>query len=206
LPSTSLASERSRLIDTASPVWPRPAGPVSHGALSPVSPQHSVSAPRVSPAGLTSTHSTPPDTSLEGRYRGGMRDLAAVSWAPDRIDLFWVDETGALWHQPFDGDTWLAPESLGGTLASGPAVTAWAVDQLEVFAIFPDGELYDRYWDGESWHPWESLGGDLDPSGQPAASSWSADRLDVFAPGRDGRTWHRWWDGSRWVDWEQFQA
>ena len=68
-------------------------------------------------------------------------------------------------------ETWGEPESLGGTLASTPAVTAWAVDQLQVFAIFPDGELWNRYWDGKAWHAWESLGGEL--TGTPAASSWS---------------------------------
>ncbi len=69
----------------------------------------------------------------------------------------------------FEADSWGDVESLGGTLASGPAVTAWAVDQMQVFAVFPDGELWNRYWDGASWHPWESLGGEL--AGDPAASS-----------------------------------
>ena len=87
---------------------------------------------------------------------------AAVSWGPDRIDLFWVDAAGALVHRASRGDAWDAPESLGGTLASAPAATAWAVDQLQVFAVFPDGALWNRYWDGTSWHPWESLGGELD--------------------------------------------
>ena len=128
--------------------------------------------------------------------------VAAVSSGAGRLDLFWVDGSRALWHRSWSpGDGWAADESLGGRLASGPAVTAWAGDQMEVFAIFDDGELWDRYWDGTAWHPWESLGGSL--TGQPAASSWGPDRLDVFAPGRDGRTWHRFWDGSRWVEWEQ---
>lgn len=131
-----------------------------------------------------------------------MDAVAAVSWAADRIDLFWVNGARELSHRAWTAsDGWTADESLGGQLASGPAVTAWAVGEMEVFAIFDDGELWDRYFDGSSWHPWESLGGAL--TGQPAASSWGPDRLDVFAPGRDGRTWHRWWNGSHWVDWEQ---
>src|SRR5207248_10421429 len=44
-----------------------------------------------------------------------------------------------------------APESLGGLLASSPAVTTWAEGQMEVFAIMDDGELWDRYWDGSAW-------------------------------------------------------
>jgi hypothetical protein len=133
-----------------------------------------------------------------------MRDVAAVSWGPGRIDHFWVAGE-VLWHRTFSAGTWSPPESLGGTLASSPAVTAWAADQMEVFAVFPDGALWNRYWDGTSWHAWESLGGELETGATPAASSWGPDRLDVFAAGRDGTTWHRWWDGTRWVDWERLE-
>ena len=59
-----------------------------------------------------------------------MHDVAAVSWGPDRIDLFWVDAGRVLWHRAFDG-RWGEPESLGGALASAPAVTAWGVDRME---------------------------------------------------------------------------
>ncbi len=86
---------------------------------------------------------------------------AAVSWGPDRIDLFTVDEARRLIHRVFVSGAWAEPESLDGTLASAPAATAWAVDQLQVFAIFDDGQLWNRYWDGTSWHAWESLGGEL---------------------------------------------
>ena len=135
---------------------------------------------------------------------GAVDGLTAVSWGSDRIDLFWLDAERAVWHRAWSGGRWQPAESLGGTVAFGPAVTAWAVDQMEVFAVFDDGQLWDRYWDGTNWHAWESLEGEL--AGQPAASSWGPDRLDVFAPGRDGRTWHRWWDGTRWVPWEQLPA
>jgi sialidase-1 len=129
--------------------------------------------------------------------------VAAVSRGPGRIDLFWIDADRALWHRGFREDAWAEPEYLGGSLASGPAVTAWGDEEMEVFAVMPAGDLQNRYWDGEAWHEWESLGGELDPAGSPSASSWGADRLDVFAPGRDGTIWHRWWDGTRWVDWER---
>ncbi len=69
-----------------------------------------------------------------------MDGVAAVSWGHDRIDLFWRGDDRALWHRSWNAGTWSADESLGGNLASAPAVTAWAVDQLEVFAVFPDGQ------------------------------------------------------------------
>ena len=131
------------------------------------------------------------------------RGLAATTWGPGRLDLFWVDDRRDLWHSAQVAGAWTEPESLGGEIASGPTVVAWAEGEMEVFAVMDDGELYNRYWDRSYWHPWESLGGDLDPAATPAASSWGAERLDVYARGRDGRTWHRWWDGLKWVDWEQ---
>ncbi len=135
-----------------------------------------------------------------------MHGVAAVSRGPGRIDLFWVDETRSLWHRGFRDGAWADPESLGGTLASPPAVTVWGDKEMIFFAVMPDGELWDRYWDGEAWHPWESLGGELEASATPAASSWGPERLDVFARGVDGTIWHRWWDGARWVDWERLSA
>ena len=96
-----------------------------------------------------------------------LRATAAVSWGPDRVDLFTLGEDRGLIHHAFSDGRWSDETQLGGTLASAPAATAWAVDQLQVFAIFDDGQLWNRYWDGESWHPWESLGGTL--TGTPAA-------------------------------------
>ena len=88
--------------------------------------------------------------------------VAAATWGPGRLDLFWRAENGELMHRAQVRGEWLETESLGGTLVSNPAATAWGVDQLEVFAVFPDGELWDRFWDGRSWHEWESLGGELE--------------------------------------------
>jgi hypothetical protein len=148
----------------------------------------------LSSVGMTETKNQPPRAP---------RGLAATTWGPGRLDLFWVDDDRALWHSAQVAGAWTEPESLGGALASSPSVVAWGEGEMEVVAVMDDGELYNRYWDRSYWHPWESLGGELDPSSTPASSSWGAERLDVYARGRDGRTWHRWWDGLRWVDWEQ---
>ena len=111
-----------------------------------------------------------------------------------------------LWHRASTGRSG-EPQSLGGTLASTPAVTAWGVDQLEVFAVFDDGALWDRDRHGTAWAARGSRSAESFAVGAtPAASSWGPDRLDVFAAGTDGSTWHRWWDGSRWVEWEQLPA
>ncbi|HEV2006023.1 MAG TPA: hypothetical protein VGQ85_05350, partial [Candidatus Limnocylindrales bacterium] len=54
------------------------------------------------------------------------RGVAAASWGPGRVDLFWVDGDRALWHRAWTAGAWQAAEALGGLLASSPAVTAWA--------------------------------------------------------------------------------
>ena len=64
----------------------------------------------------------------------GAIGTAAVSWGPDRIDLFWVGQDGALMHRVREGDGWLEAESLGGTVVSAPAVTAWAERVLDLAA------------------------------------------------------------------------
>jgi hypothetical protein len=64
-----------------------------------------------------------------------MEALAAVSWSPDRIDLFWVDAARALWHRAWRAGSWGGPESLGGTLASGPAATTWVASAPAVDAV-----------------------------------------------------------------------
>jgi hypothetical protein len=127
--------------------------------------------------------------------------LIAVSWGPNRIDIFWRSANNTLVHRSWNGDAWSADEDLGGNLTAAPAVTSWAENEMEVFAVFSDGELWNIYWDGEAWHEWKGLGGGQ-LVGQPAASSWGADRIDVFATGRDGQLWRRWWNGEEWVPWQ----
>ena len=99
------------------------------------------------------------------------RGLAATTWGPGRLDLFWVDDDRGLWHSAWASGAWTEAEALGGELASPPAVVTWAEGEMEVFAIMADGALWNRYWDRTYWHQWESLGGELDPSSTPAASA-----------------------------------
>src|SRR6266700_803425 len=124
----------------------------------------------------------------------------AVSWGPNRIDVFAMGDDSALYHRWWDGSSWGGWESLGGILDGVPAAVAWDTDRLDVFAVGTDHALWHRWWDGSSWGGWESLGGVL--TGDPAVVSWNRDRLDVFARGTDSACWHRWWDGSNWGGWE----
>ena len=85
---------------------------------------------------------------------GELEGLVAVSWGPDRIDLFWVGEDRALMHRSLDGSAWSADESLGGELTGTPAVSSSGADRIDVFAAGRDGRLWHRWWNGSEWVSW----------------------------------------------------
>jgi serine/threonine protein kinase len=118
---------------------------------------------------------------------------AAVSWGPDRIDLFGRGSDGAIYHNYWDG-SWHSFESLGGNFVYGVAASSWGPGRLDVFAVGADGAIYHNYWDG-SWHGWgERLGGVF--TSTPAAVSSGPNHIDVFGRGTDNAIWHTYWDGS----------
>jgi hypothetical protein len=116
-------------------------------------------------------------------------DPAAVSWGPNRIDVFAAGSDRALWHIWWDG-RWSAWESLGGNLHGGPDVASWGPLRLDVYARSVTNELLHLAWEGR-WFPWETFGGGF-PSvtSDPSVVSWGPGRLDVFFRGPDGALWH----------------
>lgn len=157
--------------------------------------------------------------------------LIAVSWAPGRIDLFFVTFEWELLHAVYTLDatgsaTWSAWENLGapavGFATMQPSVVSWGSGSLDVFGVGLDGNLYHQWFDSTStdtgnWaSAWENLGqpptGGL--QGSPAICTWAEGRLDVFARGSDvdandsnlpiPALWHLYFDGGSWRDhsWE----
>jgi hypothetical protein len=131
---------------------------------------------------------------------------AAVSWGPNRIDIFYCGQNNHLWHQWWDGAQWNPEQDLGGVLTpnhlvtpSGPAVASWGQNRLDVFYRGQNGHLWHKSWDGAQWNPEEDLGGFLAlVPAAPAAVSWGPNRIDIFYCGRNNHLWHQWWDGAQW--------
>jgi len=131
----------------------------------------------------------------------------AVSWAPNRIDLFMRGTDGAIWANGTDNGSasWFGWYSLGGGAPgqiTEPTADAWGPNRLDVFenrrTDFHHGNVYHRAWTGSSWTDWEHLGAIADGDA-PEVVSWSANRLDLFAYVADGQTngiYHKWWDGA----------
>ena len=150
---------------------------------------------------------------------------AAVSWGPNRLDIFGVGVGGidsrqiTMFHTWWDGTNWGPPNSntlwewLGGTFNSPPAAVSWGPNRLDIFGVGVGGidsrqiTMFHKWWDGTNWGPsrtdWEWLGGTF--NSPPAAVSWGPNRLDIFGVGVDNTMFHKWWDGTNWgpsrTDW-----
>ena len=107
----------------------------------------------------------------------------AVTWGPNRLDVFAVGTDHAMWHRWWDGNSWGGWESLGGSVFSDVSAVSWGGNRLDIFAIGTDNAVWHRWWDGSSWGGWESLGGSV--FSEVSAVSWAANRLDLFAVGTD---------------------
>ncbi len=132
------------------------------------------------------------------------------------IDVFARGGDYGLWQRAYRGANWSDWLSVGGSLASAPAVAAGGTALLDVFARGNDNALWHRNFDENrenrgTWTNWESLGGFL--SSGPAVVAWGGDaglpyhsyeaqHLDVFGLGNDRALWHRSLDHGRWSTWE----
>jgi lysophospholipase L1-like esterase len=140
--------------------------------------------------------------------------VTAVSWAPNRLDLFARDARGSIFIKswlpgwiPPDGMTAIGGPAVGGEAFIGsPRSVSWGPNSLHVFALGASGNLLLKAWSGTNWVPapasdWLSLGA---PSSglatEPAVVSWGPDRLDVFATGEDGKIYGNAW-APGWTGW-----
>ena len=130
---------------------------------------------------------------------------AAVSWGPNRTDVFALDTDHKVKHQYWDGTTWLKKweSPFGdGQLSNIPTAISWGANRLDIFGVDAEsGDLLHGFWDGSQWSDLESLGrpsADVGLAGTVAATSWSSNRIDVVVLGTDGAYYYKYWDGSQW--------
>lgn len=89
-------------------------------------------------------------------------DPGAVSWGPNRIDVFIRGNDNALWHIDFNGTAWSGWENLGGSLTSGPDAASWASGRLDIFVRGPGNGLYHMVGGSGGWSSWGKPGGQPD--------------------------------------------
>ena len=101
----------------------------------------------------------------------------AVSWGPNRLDLFVVaanngqlyrkysNDDGVGWAPqptwsgaPFDGWEPVGAPS-GGPLQTTPSVVSYMPNRIDVFATALDSSVDHVAWTGASWYPWDQVAG-----------------------------------------------
>jgi serine protease AprX len=128
----------------------------------------------------------------------------AVSWGPNRLDVFVIGTNSGLYHKWWNGSAWgpsvTGYEYMGGVIVGSPEVVSWGPNRLDAFVIGTDSALYHKWWNGSAWGPsvtgYEYMGGII--LGHPKLVSWGPNRLDVFVIGTNSGLYHKWWNGSAW--------
>lgn len=94
----------------------------------------------------------------------------AVSWGPNRLDIFVTGKDHAVYHKVSDGAKQWYPsltgwEDLGGVFYESPTVVSWGPGRLDIFVRGEDHAVWHKAWDEEKykWDPpqkeWHNLGG-----------------------------------------------
>ncbi|MFD9739673.1 hypothetical protein [Umezawaea sp. NPDC059074] len=163
------------------------------------------------------------EPALEIPHAGiGLPQVSAVSWAPDRVDVFWVNflapgggvavghgpnpDPAQIRHAVGKPENWSAPMSIRvPNAAQGVAACSDRPGGLDVF-YRNGGDLWHLRWGPESglpedsndtaWGSPDKLGGTM--ASAPAALSVRAGRTDVFYRTPDGLLGRRWYADGQW--------
>ena len=69
--------------------------------------------------------------------------VEAVSWGPNRLDVFGIGTDSALYHMAWNGSTWSGWQRRGGILIQPPvSAVSWGPNRLDVFGVGTDSALY----------------------------------------------------------------
>ena len=75
----------------------------------------------------------------------------AVSWGPNRLDVFVRGTDHAVWHRSWDGTSWATWDSVGGIATTAPEAASWGPGRLDVVVGGTDNALWHRSWNGTAW-------------------------------------------------------
>ena len=86
--------------------------------------------------------------------------IAAISWGPDRIDLFGIAGDNKAWHKAWRGSQgWDPPDQgwapIGGNfaLAQVPSLLSRAVKSMDITAVAGGGAWSKGWYGGADWDP-----------------------------------------------------
>jgi hypothetical protein len=134
-------------------------------------------------------------------------DPTAVSWGPNRIDVFARMSDALLYQSWWDngwnptGLPWPSRSGLGEGLTSGPAVVSPAPNRLDIFFRGLNNALWIKSWNGGWGAARQVAPGPIESD--PGAVVSAAGRIHVFARKADNRLHYVIWDGSPATSWTQ---
>ena len=136
---------------------------------------------------------------------------AAVSWGPERIDLFAVWDK-QVHHRAYQSGTWNPwTEDLGGVTTEAPTAASWKKDRVDILVNTTDHFMSRRYWEsgkthenGAAWKNWENIGGQAKTlMSAPAAVATAPNRIDCFGRTSNGhliQTWYQEGTPQAWAE------
>ena len=139
---------------------------------------------------------------------------AAVSWGPDRIDLFAVWDK-QVHHRGFQAGTWNPwTENLEGVTNDALVAASWKPLRVDVLVRTADNFMSSRYWEsgvthenGRSWSDWGNIGGTAyNLMSAPAAVTTGLNRIDCFGRGSTGHLIHSWYQGFLLGSWAEIDT
>ena len=130
--------------------------------------------------------------------------VAAVSRAPDTLDIFVVGTDGRVWTATWDptvSANWSGWSPIGSAIfPAGSLIHAISrsLNKIDIFGTDTRGVVMNAAWESDftdGWHGWwEIAGGRAMPGTPVSALSRSQDKLDIFVVGTDGRVWTAAWE------------
>lgn len=135
----------------------------------------------------------------------GENSLAAVSWGPDRIDLFATGADKRVFHYAWNGSKWdIAWDAVpgDGRTDTAPAAASWKKDQMDAFIRADNNQLVNLNFEnmpGKGWKGGRNTGGHMKPlTGSPAAAASALNRIDCFSLGFGDKKhlFHAQYDGT----------
>jgi hypothetical protein len=149
---------------------------------------------------------------------------AAVSWATNRLDLFFrgtgdPNNPPAVYHKFTADDINWYPSGqgnydplgfAGGGFAGQVSAASWGPNRIDLFAVGYDGNLWHKWLVSPSWYGWENLSSAVPPGipsliGTPTAVSYSSNSLSVFVRASSGSLIHVYYANAPWA-WESHQG
>ncbi|MEZ4481913.1 MAG: PKD domain-containing protein [Dehalococcoidia bacterium] len=133
---------------------------------------------------------------IDGALAGS---LSMARFGPG-VYLFGLGNSGQTWARGWDSasDSWLAWESLGGTVLPGIAAAETPAGTLLYVAVNGSGQPWSRERSAAGWGPWKLLTGRV---ATPPALAAGPDVVVLAAINAARQLWTRQYDGVAWAAW-----